>query len=563
MITIENIERVLRQLEALGDNLEHPSIETIIESKMPPWILNKVYTQRKIDKPWTIQKLRNFLSDLVEVNQQVKIDQYSNFRADNKPTTIKGEQKRMYRLERISALSTMQTNHRETRSQKAGRDRAYFAHVITGIVIVISIQRRDMQSKKRCFYCKASHNSALCEKRSTPTLNITTLPKKQESIYPDKKESEPQTNKAKDILLLCKEIGVFNPVHPQKQRRALALFDIGSQLSFISKKLSSQLQLAESDHRNMLVAPFGTKEPLQCPTANAQLSICTVDNEIITINTHVVEYLTEEIQIVDISFVDLQDKKELRSGYIMVHSKVGPMITGEGYIDELCNSKGHSIPIICSMYTNPNSELEKFWRLEMIGIHESPTEDDDERAMDHFNKTIIKLDGRYQRLNSSSHLHDYDNTIKDQLLRGVIEVPPNDEVDVVLTPHKNTTQIRIVYDASARRGFKSFNEVLYRGPVILPDLVGILLRFRAMKIVITADIEKAFLQIELQEEERSNTSRIQEVTDSSTNYNKVKGMEIEELMALLLVELERLNNNRLQQEIQLKTIPLVLRKRSS
>uniref|UniRef100_A0A1I7VYM1 DUF1758 domain-containing protein n=1 Tax=Loa loa TaxID=7209 RepID=A0A1I7VYM1_LOALO len=613
MITIENIERVLRQLEALGDNLEHPSIETIIESKMPPWILNKVYTQRKIDKPWTIQKLRNFLSDLVEVNQQVKIDQYSNFRADNKPTTIKGEQKRMYRLERISALSTMQTNHRETRSPKSRKRPCIFCSrdhwdsdcdiysTVKGrmkrlktlkkctICLKDSHQGETCKAKKRCFYCKASHNSALCEKRSTPTLNITTLPKKQESIYPDKKESEPQTNKAKDILLLCKEIGVFNPVHPQKQRRALALFDIGSQLSFISKKLSSQLQLAESDHRNMLVAPFGTKEPLQCPTANAQLSICTVDNEIITINTHVVEYLTEEIQIVDISvkeqcedltshwdkpdiligadcffkFVDLQDKKELRSGYIMVHSKVGPMITGEGYIDELCNSKGHSIPIICSMYTNPNSELEKFWRLEMIGIHESPTEDDDERAMDHFNKTIIKLDGRYQRLNSSSHLHDYDNTIKDQLLRGVIEVPPNDEVDVVLTPHKNTTQIRIVYDASARRGFKSFNEVLYRGPVILPDLVGILLRFRAMKIVITADIEKAFLQIELQEEERSNTSRIQEVTDSSTNYNKVKGMEIEELMALLLVELERLNNNRLQQEIQLKTIPLVLRKRSS
>ncbi|MCA4774573.1 DUF1759 domain-containing protein, partial [Wolbachia endosymbiont of Mansonella perstans] len=503
MITIENIERVLRQLEALGDNLEHPSIETIIESKMPPWILNKVYTQRKIDKPWTIQKLRNFLSDLVEVNQQVKIDQYSNFRADSKPTTIKGEQKRMYRPERTSALSTMQTNHRETRSPTSRKRPCIFCSrdhwdsdcdiysTVKGrmkrlktlkkctICLKDSHQGETCKAKKRCFYCKASHNSALCEKRSTPTLNITTLPKKQESIYPDKKESpvllyhstgEPQTNKAKDILLLCKEIGVFNPVHPQKQRRALALFDIGPQLSFISKKLSSQLQLAESDHRNMLVAPFGTKEPLQCPTANAQLSICTVDNEIITINTHVVEYLTQEIQVVDIpvkeqcedltshwdkpdiligadcffKFVDSQDKKELRSGYIMVHSKVGPMITGEGYIDELCNSKGHSIPIICSVYTNPNSELEKFWRLEMIGIHESPTEDDDERAIDHFNKTIIKLDGRYQvcwpwkdskqrlsnnyglcigrlknlvrRLNSSSHLHDYDNTIKDQLL---------------------------------------------------------------------------------------------------------------------------------------------------
>uniref|UniRef100_A0A1I7VYG3 DUF1758 domain-containing protein n=1 Tax=Loa loa TaxID=7209 RepID=A0A1I7VYG3_LOALO len=223
---------------------------------MPPRILNKVCTQRKIDKPWTIQKLRNFLSDLVEVNQQVKIDQYSNFRADSKPTTIKGEQKRMYRPERTSALSTMQTNHRETRSQQAGRD------------------RETCKAKKRCFYCKASHNSALCEKRSTPTLNITTLPKKHESIYPDKKESpvllyhstgEPQTNKAKNILLLCKEIGVFNPVHPQKQRRALALFDIGPQLSFISKKLSSQLQLAESDHRNMLVAHSAQRNPYSVP----------------------------------------------------------------------------------------------------------------------------------------------------------------------------------------------------------------------------------------------------------------------------------------------------------
>uniref|UniRef100_A0A1I7VZS6 DUF1758 domain-containing protein n=1 Tax=Loa loa TaxID=7209 RepID=A0A1I7VZS6_LOALO len=507
MITIENIERVLRQLEALGDNLEHPSIETIIESKMPPRILNK--------------KLPIGFGGSESTSENRPVFEFS---ADSKPTTIKGEQKRMYRPERTSALSTMQTNHRETRSPTSRKRPPNEAPQNTEAICLKDSHQGETRKAKKCFYCKASHNSALCEKRSTPTLNITTLPKKHESIYPDKKESpvllyhstgEPQTNKAKNILLLCKEIGVFNPVHPQKQRRALALFDIGPQLSFISKKLSSQLQLAESDHRNMLVAPFGTKEPLQCPTANAQLSICTVDNEIITINTHVVEYLTQEIRVVDIpvkkqcedltshwdkpdiligadcffKFVDSQDKKELRSGYIMVHSKVGPMITGEGYIDELCDSKGHSIPIICSVYTNLNSELEKFWRLEMIGIHESPTEDDDERAIDHFNKTIIKLDGRYEvcwswkdskqrlsnnyglcigrlknlvrRLNSSSHLHDYDNTIKDQLLKGVIE---------------------------------EVNE--------------------------TCELDET-------ESERSITNRIQEVTDSPTNYNKVKGKEIE------------------------------------
>uniref|UniRef100_A0A1I7VHU7 Uncharacterized protein n=1 Tax=Loa loa TaxID=7209 RepID=A0A1I7VHU7_LOALO len=133
MITIENIERVLRQLEALGDNLEHPSIETIIESKMPPRILNKVYTQRKIDKPWTIQKLRNFLSDLVEVNQQVKIDQYSNFRADSKPTTIKGEQNECIGLKELQPYQRCKQTIEKQEAQQAGRDRAYFAHVITGI----------------------------------------------------------------------------------------------------------------------------------------------------------------------------------------------------------------------------------------------------------------------------------------------------------------------------------------------------------------------------------------------------------------------------------------------
>lgn len=51
-----------------------------------------------------------------------------------------------------------------------------------------------------------------------------------------------------------------------------------------------------------------------------------------------------------------------------------------------------------------------------------------------------------------------------------------------------------MYDASAHiKGKKSLNEVLYRGPINLPDLVGVLLRFWMMKGVIIADIEKAFL----------------------------------------------------------------------
>ncbi|MCP9257717.1 Pao retrotransposon peptidase family protein [Dirofilaria immitis] len=80
----------------------------------------------------------------------------------------------------------------------------------------------------------------------------------------------------------------------------------------------------------------------------------------------------------------------------------------------------------------------------------------------------------------------YNEAIKEQHQSGIIEEASTEaEVGVVhylphhevLTPGKTTTKLRIVYDASAHhKGFKSLNDVLYRGPVMLPDLVGILLR---------------------------------------------------------------------------------------
>ena len=75
------------------------------------------------------------------------------------------------------------------------------------------------------------------------------------------------------------------------------------------------------------------------------------------------------------------------------------------------------------------------------------------------------------------------------------------------TPAKSITKAHIVYDASFKEkcGINSLNECLYRGPVILPDMVGLLLRFRTYPVVVLADIEKAFLQVAIQEVDRDMT----------------------------------------------------------
>ena len=103
--------------------------------------------------------------------------------------------------------------------------------------------------------------------------------------------------------------------------------------------------------------------------------------------------------------------------------------------------------------------------------------------------------------------------IQDQLRLGVIEKVkpgPSDTIKhyiphhAVVNPSKTTTKVRVVYDASAKtkQENKSLNDCLYRGPVLLQDLIGIL---RLNKVAIVADIEKAFLQIGLNETQKDVT----------------------------------------------------------
>ena len=65
----------------------------------------------------------------------------------------------------------------------------------------------------------------------------------------------------------------------------------------------------------------------------------------------------------------------------------------------------------------------------------------------------------------------------------------------VIRKDKTTTKVRVVYDASAKGGGPSLNECLHTGPKFEQRILDILLRFRTCKVVLTADIEKAFLMV--------------------------------------------------------------------
>ena len=95
---------------------------------------------------------------------------------------------------------------------------------------------------------------------------------------------------------------------------------------------------------------------------------------------------------------------------------------------------------------------------------------------------------------------------------GIIEEvqTQRDTGQVVYLPHeevvkedRSTTKLRIVFDASVKyKDTMSLNDVLYKGPCLNADLYSLLLKFRVHPIVLTADIEKAYLQININEEHR-------------------------------------------------------------
>ena len=192
--------------------------------------------------------------------------------------------------------------------------------------------------------------------------------------------------------------------------------------------------------------------------------------------------------------------------------------------------------VVCNQDNSLNEKIDKFWDLDTIGIKENETSVYDRFISDKkfensrysfslpFKENRPILTGNYQlslnrlkklkeRLDETPHLlNDYDKIFDEYLKLGIIEEvqTKGDTGQVVYLPHeevvkenRSTTKLRIVFDASAKyKDTMSLNDVLYKGTCLNADLCSLLLKFRVHPIALTADIEKAHLQININEEYR-------------------------------------------------------------
>ena len=118
-------------------------------------------------------------------------------------------------------------------------------------------------------------------------------------------------------------------------------------------------------------------------------------------------------------------------------------------------------------------------------------------------------------LHHKDRFQEVDSVMKEYLDLGHAEIVPIEEMDkdtasvfympthVVYKSSSSTTKIRAVFDASAKSNSGvSLNDTLLVGPTVHPPLLNVLLRFRAHRVALTADVSKMYRAIQLVQPDR-------------------------------------------------------------
>jgi len=125
------------------------------------------------------------------------------------------------------------------------------------------------------------------------------------------------------------------------------------------------------------------------------------------------------------------------------------------------------------------------------------------------------LRGLQQLLKNLERTNTYDQCdaiIQEQVEQGIVDpAPATEKGREYYIPHKavvrenaETTKVRIVYDTSAREGpnLPSLNDCLHPGPPLQNLLWSVLVRSQFYPVLLAGDLQKAFLQVHIREEER-------------------------------------------------------------
>ncbi|XP_068670895.1 uncharacterized protein [Montipora foliosa] len=302
--------------------------------------------------------------------------------------------------------------------------------------------------------------------------------------------------------------------------------------SYISSRLTSKLSLRPIGSDTVLIQTFGNNEPSLKQCSIVQFALECQDNLTVFINAYEVELICGPITNQTIEIAQ-QCYPHLQGLPLADHSRgdedleIDVMIGADHYWSVVQNhvvrGELHGPVAIRTrlgyVLSGPVNAASANTQLSTVNVsHVMKTEcqviEENFVSDDFLLKEELKSPCFFI---AKIKVQQYDSVIKEQLNAGVVElIDKSHDLDTLpgtvhYIPHKEvlkedriTTKLRVVYDASAKsRNEPSLNDCLLPGPALTPLIFDVLLRFRLHKVVLIGELEKEFLNIEVNPAERN------------------------------------------------------------
>ena len=610
---INSVEINVRSLSSLGISSESYScfLVQIVLQRLPPQMNTEFARHDRLGES-DINDLLTFLNDeltilqssrgFIGVNKTKRKDIHDAYTYDKLPDASSGSNE-MYEQKRGN-FAPLRSSICQVVSKAKMKclfcDGDYWIDQCPSF-LDLSVHDRNnyVKTNKLCFnclkphmikFCKSKFSCKKCHKRHHTLLHIDTSASMRNNVHVqvhtekcnDSADTTPTLTNTCTSINSC-TVSVMSTAEVRingSSKCYRALFDSGSQLSFVRKGVIDELHVKPSQATDLNISTFGsdTSSTKRYPVVEIRLSNKLYNDKCIEMNCVVVDKVCNAIECHDLS--------EMLKNFSMNHQladdisterKAVDMIIGCDYMYEIISlNSSHKFNELymtdtlfgfivhgrastntpynlsaCNLIQlkTPNENLNVFWENEKLGIDSQISDEKwtvgELKALSHFEENVRRdNDGRYvvslpwkeeyvkvetlkpqaliryqkvlRKLKENSAVQTaYNDVFSEYNHLGMIEKVTKDHDGdktklIRYLPHhpvvkqnRSTTKVRPVFDASASdNSGLSLNDMLLPGPNLLPELFGILIRFRRFPITLTADIEKAFLQIKINDDDR-------------------------------------------------------------
>nr|CAD2193831.1 unnamed protein product [Meloidogyne enterolobii] len=365
------LERLARELQNSGEDIEGPSVYLALEKKLNKPFLRTILSKRSEGNNWSTTQFREALRETIQKEMAIQevMNEYerevprrpnrmsfqpnqrgNQFQRRSAPTQnqrqdftyatlAQGQQIKPNQIRRSSSRRPrVSTTNQSMDKQSQPTWKCAFCdelHFNDRCVKYSTPQERLTRAKEKklctrclrkahtsfncpkpsmCFHCKRMHPSALCfvkmQNRYAQRQENVQLPKPGGQNSTNNRQPE-QANAVKEegskSVLMTLPAVVCNPKRPQQKEEALIFLDAGSQRSFISAKLANKLQLPIVSKEKCHLTSFGDRCSKTYDSDLVRLNIYCADGQKLSVVLNKLGFLVNPLPCFNVREIDPMD----------------------------------------------------------------------------------------------------------------------------------------------------------------------------------------------------------------------------------------------------------------